>query len=200
MFLCVQFSKAFPLTVNNFYALNYYNEDKSNPSIKFVLFRTGKETPEQLALVPKIQTIAHLYGAHKIEEREMPSDGNQTYQSVANVPLHNSWYKVQVTREIMTAADLQAEWLLTFELSAIPTDSSAASINFAALISENCSTSVFLKRVGMGFGMAMYKNDQETREVIEKIWEKKSATGSVMAAFTNFTFWNPKILLKVKFI
>lgn len=99
----------------------------------------------------------------------------------------------------MASTDNSADWVLTFELSALPTDSSAE-INFTALVNENCSTSVFLKRVGMGFGMAMYKNDEATRQVIEKIWEKKSQTGSVMAAFTTYTFWNPSILQSVKFI
>jgi hypothetical protein len=187
------------MTINTFYAVGYNNDNEGcpNPSIKMVVFVTGTETPAQLALVPKVQVVAQNYGGNKLEEREMPKSGS-TYVSTANVPLQVSWYKIQVIREIMDS-NPQADWVLAFELSALPTDGSAA-INFAALIKQNPSTSVFLKRVGAGFGMAMYKNDKETREVVEKIWAKKSATGSVLAAFTSFTVWNPSILTKVKFI
>lgn len=197
-FLCVQPFLALPLTVNNFYNAGLSSIDCNEyPSIKMVVFVTGSESPAQLALIPKVQAVAQMYGGNKLEERAMPS-GGPTYASSANVPLQLSWYKMQVTREVM-AENPQADWVLTFELSALPTDGSAA-INFAALIEENPSTAVFLKRVGTGFGMAMYKNDPATREVVEKIWEKKSASGTVMAAFTSFTFWNPSLLTKVKFI
>lgn len=199
--LCIAFLTnvlSLPLTATNFYALNYNYDDSANPNIKMVLFRTGAETPEQIALVPKIKTVAMLYGANSIEERELPASDVDTYQSSANQALHTSWYKMQVTREVMDA-NPQTQWILTFELSALPTDGSAA-INFAALINTNPSVAVFLKRTGSGFGMSMFKNDKETRAVVEKIWGKRSAKSSVAVAFASFSFWNPSILSKVKFL
>ncbi len=190
---------ALPLATTKYDAFKSNKDDSADPNIKMVLFRTGVETPEQLALVPKIQAVARLYGANKIEERELPIIDSNTYESIDNNELLQvTWYKIQVTRDVMISNPL-VEWILAFELSALPTDGSAA-INFAALVSMNPSTSVFLKRVGSGFGMAMYKNDKATREVIEKIWAKRSASSTVTAAFASFTFWNPLILSKVKFI
>lgn len=195
IFACVSLQiQCLPL---DFYALNYYKETSLNPEIKMVIFRTGFETPDQIALMPKIQALAKTYGSHKIEERDM-NFGGDTYISIDNKPLQTSWYKIQVTQQIMDT-NPQAEWILTFELSALPTDGSAA-INFPALIEKNPQTSVFLKRSGLGFGMSMYKNDNDTRKVLENIWEKRSAGSTVAAAFGSYTFWNPLILTKVTFI
>lgn len=180
----------------NFYALNYHNDDSANPKIKLVIFSTGTESAEQIALVPKIQTLARQYGNLKLEERDM-NFGGDTYNSVDNKPLHTSWYKIQVTRQLMDS-NFEAEWILTCELSALPTDGSAA-INFAALIVKNPKTSVFLKRTGLGFGMAMYKNNEDTKKVLENIWAKRSENSSVAAAFATYTL-NPLILTKVTFI
>ena len=167
----------------------------NTPNIKLVVFKTGNESPEQLALLPRVQAVASLYGDNSVEERSLPSTATYTLGAET---LHSTWYKMQVTREIMDA-NPQVDFVLTFELSALPTDGSAA-IDFALIIQQNPSVSVFLKRVGAGFGMAMYKNDKETREVVENIWAKRSARSPVSAAFTTYTFWNPLILTKVKFL
>jgi hypothetical protein len=165
------------------------------PNIKLVVFKTGAETAEQLALLPRVQVVASHYGANGVEEHDLPSTPTYTHGTQT---LHATWYKMQVTREIMDT-NPQVDFVLTFELSALPTDGSAA-IDFAALVHENPKVSVFLKRVGAGFGMAMYKNDIETRRVVDNIWAKRSAGSSVSAAFGSYTFWNPLILTKVKFL
>lgn len=165
------------------------------PNIKLVVFKTGAETADQLALLPRVQIVAAKYGGNSVEERDLPATA--TYNSGSET-LHASWYKMQVTREIMDA-NPQVDFVLTFELSALPTDGSAA-IDFEALVHQNPKASVFLKRVGTGFGMAMYKNDKETRGVVDNIWAKRSAGSSVSTAFGTYTFWNPLILTKVKFL
>jgi hypothetical protein len=195
--ICFQLKLTLSLPIaSNFYALNYHVNDVEIPDIQMVVFVTGQETQEQLALMPKIHSIARLYGGHKLEERSLPT-GTPTYASSANQPLQVSWYKMQVTREVLM--ETTAKWLLTFELSALPTDGSAA-VNFAELIDENPSVSVFLKKTASGFGMAMYRNDENTKGVVESIWRKRSATSSVAVAFASYTFWNPSILSKVKFL
>jgi hypothetical protein len=170
-------------------------QQSETPKIKLVVFKTGAESPDQLALLPRVQAVAALYGGFSLEERDLPVTATYTLDSEN---LHSTWYKMQVTREIMDA-NPQADFVLAFELSALPTDGSAA-INFADLIHQNPSVALFLKRVGTGFGMAMYKNDKETRAVVENIWTKRSAGSSLSASFASFTFWNPLILTKVKFL
>lgn len=164
-------------------------------NIKFIIFRTGHESVQQLALLPRIKAFADFYGGNEIEEHLIPVES--TYKTGEEL-LHASWFKMEITRGAM-ASSPQTPWILTFELSALPTDGSAA-IDFAALIAQNPSVSVFLKRVGLGFGMAMYKNDEATRLVVDSIWMKRSGSNSVAAAFSTFAFWNPSILTKVKFI
>ena len=166
------------------------------PTIKMVVFRTGNETPEQVALLPRIEAFASLYGGSEIEEHSLPS--GETYQSQQGEKLHSTWYKMEVTRGVM-ASNPAISWILTFELSALPTDGSAA-INFADLIAQNPSVSVFLKRAGTGFGMSLYKNDEATRTVVDSLWGKRSVGTSVAAAYTNFAFWNLSILTKIKFL
>ena len=166
------------------------------PNIKFVVFKTGAETVAQLALLSRVPVVASHYGGNGVEERELPAAA--TYTSSSGETLHSTWFKMQVTREIMDA-NPQVDFVLTFELSALPVDGSAA-IDFDALVQQNPKASVFLKRVGAGFGMAMYKNDKETRGVVDNIWAKRSAGSSVSAAFGSYTFWNPLILAKVKLL
>ena len=164
-------------------------------NIKLVIFRNGVETAEQLALLPRVQVVAANYGGNSVEVRELPA--TLTY-TLGTETLHSTWYKMQVTREIMDA-NPQVDFVLTFELSALPTDGSAA-IDFDALIQQNPEVAVFLKRIGSGFVMAMYKNDKETRGVVDTVWTKRSAGSSVSSAFGSYTFWNPLILTKVKFL
>ena len=166
------------------------------PDIKFVVFRTETESPEQIAMLPRIQAAAKIYGDNKIEEYILPA-GN-TYKSKSDETLQSTWYKMEITREIM-ALNPQIAWVLTFELSALPTDGSAA-VDFASLITQNPSIAVFLKRTNIGFGVAMYKNDMATGAVVDSIWGKRSAGGSLGAAYTNYAFWNPLILMKIKFL
>lgn len=191
MFLKSLLSFLFLISLQCFSAL----QQNETPKIKLVVFKTGSESSEQLALLPRVQAAAAHYGGFALEERDLPATATYTLDSEN---LHSTWYKMQVTREIMDA-NPQADFILTFELSALPTDGSAA-INFAELIQHNPSVAVFLKRIGTGFGMAMYKNDKETRAVVESIWAKRSAGSSVSASFASFTFWNPLILAKVKFL
>lgn len=169
-----------------------------DPHIKFVIFRTGSETAEQLALLPRIEAFADFYGGEKVEEFALPDQQVPTYQSQDGEKLHSTWFKMEITRKVL-ASNPEIPWILTFELSALPTDGSAA-IDFAALISQNPSVSVFLKRVGTGFAMSMYRNDDTTRIVVENIWGKRSAGVSVATAYSTFAFWNPSILSKIKFL
>lgn len=169
-----------------------------DPHIKFVIFRTGTETPEQLALLPRIAAFAAYYGDEKVEEFSLPDQQSATYQSRNEEKLHSTWYKMEITRAIL-AETPQVSWILTFELSALPTDDSAA-IDFSALIAQNPSVSVFLKRSGSGFVMSMYRNDQATRTVVDNIWGKRSSSVSVASAYSSYAFWHPSILSKIKFL
>ena len=42
-------------------------------NIKMVIFRTGNETPEQIAMLPRIEAAAALYGANPVEQHSLPA-------------------------------------------------------------------------------------------------------------------------------
>lgn len=180
----------------NFYALNYNLDAKSTPTIKFVVFTTGIETRDNLDHMERIRPIAMNAGNLVLEEREIPLDS--LYTCPDNVLVHTSWYKVQVTLDVMRDAP-EAEWITTFELSSLPTDGTEIP-NFSALIDQNPKVSVFLKRSGFSFAIALYKNDEATRKVLLALWAKKSTSNPVTSAFASYAFWNPTIMKKVMFI
>ncbi len=167
----------------------------SNPRIKFVVFKTGQETEEQLAMLPKVNAFAQLYGSLAVQEEVLAAG---TYTSGQGEKLHNSWIKIERTLAAMKG-DEQADWVLVFELSSLPTDGTGA-IDFGALIVANPGTSVFLKRSGLSFSMAMYRNQPAIQQVLSDLWLKRSASSSVGSAFTSHTFWNPSLLTQIKFL
>ena len=174
-------------------------QQTNNPRIKFVVFKTGQETAEQLAMLPRISAFAQLYGALTVQEEQLPASG-ATYTSAEGEALHASWMKIERTLAAMKQQDDQAaDWVLVFELSSLPTDGSGA-IDFGALIAGNPGISVFLKRSGFSFSLAMYRNEAAIQQVLKDLWLKRSASASAGSAFTSYTFWNPSLLTQIKFL
>lgn len=161
--------------------------------IKFVVFKTADENAQMLA---RVEAFSRAFGGLELQVEDFPSQ--QTYASNDGKELHSSWFKVERTLQAMEEAS-GADWILAVELSSIPQDGSAA-IDLNGLIAANPSVSVFLKRQGMGFAMAMYRNDPQIKQVLTDLWAKRSTTGSVGAAFATHTFWNPSFLAQIKFI
>jgi hypothetical protein len=174
-------------------------QENSALKIKFIVYKTGQETAEQLAMLPRINAFAQLYGALSVQEEQMPTTGS-TYISQDGQTLHTSWMKVERTLAAMKqGGDEAADWVLAFELSSLPTDGSGA-VDFGALIAANAGISVFLKRSGFTFTLALYRNEPAIQQVLKDLWGKRSAGGSAGSAFTSYTFWNPSLLTQIKFI
>lgn len=173
-------------------------QQKTAPKIKFVVFKTGHETEEQLAALPKVHAYAEQLGGLSVQEEAFPA-GQKVYTSADGQTLHLSWMKIEKALAAM-AASPDADWVLVFELSSLPTTDASAQIDFAALIAANPGISVFLKRSGLGFGMAMYRNQPATQKVLNDLWNKRSASGIVAAAFTSYTIWNPSLISQIKFL
>ena len=174
-------------------ALPIAKQETAAQKIKFVVFKTADENAEMLA---RVEAFSQAFGGLGVQVEDLP--GEQTYTSKDGKELHMSWLKVERTLQAMEEAS-GADWVLALELSLIPQDGSAA-IDLNGLISSNPSVSVFLKRHGMGFAMAMYRNDPQIKQVLTDLWAKRSASGSVGAAFASYTFWNPSLLTQIKFI
>lgn len=164
--------------------------------IKIIAFKTGAETQTQLEAMSKMSSFAEEHGEMLIDVLKLPA--TPTYVA-DGMKLHASWFKVQETLNIMDhVQEPDVEWVLTFEVGALSDE--LANGKLVALITANPNKSVFLKRTGLGFVVAMYKNNQETRSVLHQLWNKRSETGSVAQAFAYHTLWNSSILSKIQFI